>query len=195
MAIRFLPRIAWMPLAALVVGCSSPPDAQLVEMARDHAARQTELNRQTIELQKEITEGSRRLVEADAAARSEMVALQHDLQADQQEIGRQRDLLEQERKEIARQRFRDQAVAITFSTIGLLLICGLPLLLCIYVLRAVRTSEAPDAALTEVLINELTADQPRLLTPRRRLPPREEPASPGPQFDEDWDVDEHGGLY
>ncbi len=179
MAMRFLRRTVWMLLAViLVVGCSKPPDERLVEMAREHTARQAEQNRQMVELQKEVAEGSRRLVEADAEARSELVLLQHDLQADQHEIGRQRDLLEQERKQIARQRYRDQAIAAVLSTIGLLLVCGLPLLLCVYVLRAVRTSETPDAVLTEMLVDELTAERPRLAVGREAWPLRDEgPAS------------------
>lgn len=198
MAIRFMNRMAWTFVAAIlvvVVGCSKPPDAQIVEMAREHAARQAEQSRQMAELQKDVTEGSRRLVEADAEARSELVILQHDLQADQHEVGRQRDMLEQERKEIAQQRFRDQAIIAAIPTIGLLLICGLPLLLCVHVLRAVRTSEAPDAALTEMLVNELTTDQPRLLGCQAKLSPREEPVSFDIESDEDWDVDEDDGLY
>jgi len=167
--------MAWMPLAVLVVvGCSKPPDARLVEMAREHTARQAEQNRQMADLQKQVAEGSRHLVEADAEARSELILLQHDLQADQHEVGRQRDLLEQERKDIAQQRYRDQAVATVLSTVGLLLICGFPLLLCVYVLRAVRTSEAPDAVLTEMLIDELTAERPRLLVGQEGWPLRDE---------------------
>ncbi len=182
-------------VAVVLAGCTKPPDAQLVEMAREHAARQAEQNRQMAELQKDITEGSRRLVEADAEARSELVALQHDLQTDQHDIGRQRDLLEQERKEIAGQRFRDQAIIATISAIGLLLVCGLPLVLCVYVLRAVRTSEAPDAVLTEMLVDELTAEQPRLLGYQRTLPHEEEPVPIDPASEEDGDIDEDDCTY
>ena len=63
--------------------------------------RQAEQNRQVTELQREVAEGSRRLVEADAQARQEMVALQREVQAERSEVGRQRDLLEGERRDLA----------------------------------------------------------------------------------------------
>ena len=43
-------------------------DDRLVEMAREHAARQAESQRQMTDLQKQVAEGSRQLVESDAKA-------------------------------------------------------------------------------------------------------------------------------
>ncbi len=189
MKIRFPRPLAWMLVAVVgVTGCSDPPDERIVEMAREQAARQAEQSRQMAEMQNEIMQGSRQMIEADAESRREMILLQRDLQADQHEIGRQRDLLEGERKQIARQRFRDQAVAAAFSTFGLLLICALPLLLCVYVLRAVQTPETSDATLTELLVREFTADEPRLLAHPGRMLPQEEAISLS-EADEETDDD------
>ena len=71
----------------LITGCTSN-DERLVNLAREHAARQAEGQRQMAELQKQVAEGSRELVEADAKAREELTALQHDLRADQTEVPR-----------------------------------------------------------------------------------------------------------
>ena len=66
-------------------------------------------------------------------------------------------------RQIAEQRFRDQAVSAAITTIGLLLVAALPLTVAIYLLRAVRGTETSDTVLTEVLVDELLAEKPRLL--------------------------------
>lgn len=146
-------------------GCRESSDDRLVEMAQEHVARQAEQNRQMAELHKQLTEGSRQLVEADARAREELVVLQHDLRADQAEIGHQRDQLEAERRRIAEQRHRDPLIAAAIMQTGLVLACLLPLIVAVYVLWAVGRSRQSDDAVTELLVEELVADQPRLLPP------------------------------
>ncbi len=190
MEICFPRPLVWMLIVAVVsvMGCSDPPDERIVEMAREQAARQARQSQQMIEMQKEVMEGSRKLVEADAESRHEMILLQRDLQADQHEIGRQRDLLEEERKQIARQRFRDQAVAAAFSTFGLLLICALPLLLCAYVLRLVQSSGTSDAVLTELFVSQLIIDEPRLLARPGRMLTSKKSASRHAESDDDNDL-------
>jgi hypothetical protein len=93
-----------------------------------------------------------------------MTELQHDMQTDQREIGRQRDSLEQERRQIAAERSREHLVSTTVLTIGTLLVAGLPLLVGIYLLRAVQQPETSDGRLAEVLFEELQAEKPPLLT-------------------------------
>ena len=59
--------IATSLIATLIVtaiGCDE--DERLAEMAERHSARQAEQNRQMADLQKEVAEGTRQLVEADA---------------------------------------------------------------------------------------------------------------------------------
>ena len=150
-------------LIGLTTGCSQPPDARIAEMAKQSLETQARQNDRLAEQHKQVVEASKELVAADAKARSEMADLQHDLQADQHELGRQRDGLEEERRQIAAARYRELLISSAITTIGLLLVGGLPLLVCIYLLRAVHKSEASDAVLAEVLIDEILAEEPRML--------------------------------
>jgi len=152
-------------LLVAATGCRESNDDRLVEMAQEHAARQAEQNRRMAESHKQLVEGSRQLVESDARAREELVVLQHDLRADQAEIGHQRDQLEAERRQIAEQRYRDPLVAAAIANVGLVLACLLPLIVVVYVLWAVGRSRQSDDAVTELLVEELISDQPRLLPP------------------------------
>ena len=79
-------------LIPMVIGCDEE-EAKLVRMAEDHLERQAEQNRRTAELQKEVAAGARQLIEADAAARQELIALQRDVQTERSEVGHQRDHL------------------------------------------------------------------------------------------------------
>ena len=147
-------------LIVTVIGCDE--DERLVQMAERHWARQAEQNRQMVDLQKEVAEGTRQLVEADARAREEMVALQRDLQADQAAIGQQRDQLEGERKELAAKRRLDPIIAAAIANVGLLAVCALPLVLCWYLLHP-RVEPADDHVVAEVLLQDLVSDRPLLL--------------------------------
>ena len=155
-----MPIVAALMLTA--IGCDEEENKRLAEMAERHLERQAEQNRQVTELQREVAEGSRRLVEADAQARQEMVALQREVQAERSEVGRQRDLLEGERRDLAAKRRLDPIVAAAITNIGLLLACLLPLVLCWYLLTR-RVEPADDQAVAEVLLEDLVADRPLLL--------------------------------
>ena len=93
-------------LTISITGCQSETD-RVAEVARESAQRQAEQSKQMAQLQGQVAEGSRQLVEADAKARAEMTAIQRDLQQSQTEIGRQRDQLEVERRQIAAERYWD----------------------------------------------------------------------------------------
>ena len=124
-------------LAVLVpLGCSD--DARLVRVAEEAADRQAAQNREMSQLNREVAQGTKRLVEADAQSRTELVALQQDLRADQTAVNHGRDRLEAERKEIAAQRNRDPVVANAIDGVGLVLACLIPLLFCWFLLRRVR---------------------------------------------------------
>jgi hypothetical protein len=133
-------------------------------MAEKHLDRQAEQNRQMSELQRQVAEGANRLVEADAKAREDLVALQRELQADHAAVGHQRDQLEAERRELAAKRRLDPIVAAALSNVGLLLACVLPLALCWYLLHP-RVQPADDQAIAEILLQDLVSDQPLLLPP------------------------------
>ena len=151
-------------LTLVIVGCTNSDD-RLVEMGREHAARQAESQRQMIDLQKQVAEGSRQLVENDAKARENLTALQQDLRTDQARIGDQRDQLESDRREIAAQRHRDPIIAALIMDIGIVLACLLPLALGIYVLRSASRAGESDSAVAELLVQELVASEPRLSLP------------------------------
>jgi hypothetical protein len=147
-------------LLVAATGCRESNDDRLVGMAQEHAARQAEQNRQVAELHKQLAEGSRQLVEADARAREELTVLQHDLRADRAEVGRQRDQLEAERRQIAEQRNCDPLIAAAILHVGLVLACLLPLAFGVYVLWSPRRRGDSDDTLVELLIEEVVADRP-----------------------------------
>jgi hypothetical protein len=113
--------------------------------------------------QAQVAEASRQLVQADATARGEIIALQRDLQEGQADLGRQRDQLENDRRECADQRNRDPILANTILDVGTILACLLPLVLCIVLVLGLRDHTQTDSALTEILIEEIASDDPLLL--------------------------------
>lgn len=153
-------------LTLMTASCASNDD-RLIEMAREHAARQAESQRQATELQHQVAEGSRQLVESDAKARKDLTALQQQLRSDQAEIGQQRDQLENDRREIAAQRYRDPIIAAIITDIGIVLACLLPLAVCIYVLWSVTRPGESDRDVAELLVQEFVAPEPRFLLPGR----------------------------
>jgi hypothetical protein len=137
-----------IPLAvALVAGCDN--DDRLAQLASQTA------------------ETAKRLVEADAKSRQELTALQRDLQAEQTNIGRQRDQLESERRTIADQRHRDPIIAAVLTDLGLVLACVVPLVVCLYLLRTDHCQPTAHAELAELLTQEFVSDSRALLP----LPP------------------------
>ena len=162
-----------IPIVLLpMIGCQSSTDDRLVELAREHAARQAESQRQMTDLQKQVADGSRQLVEADAKARSELTSLQHDLRSDQADIGHERDKMETERREIAANRYRDPLVAAVIMDIGIVLACLLPLVLGVYVLWSAQRAGESDNVVAELLVQELVASGPTLLLPDRSSFPK-----------------------
>ena len=152
----------------IAIGCDPSESQRLAEMAEQQLDRQNEHNRQVAELQREVTEGSRRLVEADAQSRAEMVTLQREVQAERTELGRQRDTLEQERRELATERRITPVIAAAIQHIGLLLICVLPLILAWYVLEHPQRP-TDDQVVAEILLDDLLSDTP--LFPPHSDPP------------------------
>jgi hypothetical protein len=162
-----MPRNLILILLALLLtaGCGSNDD-RLVNMAQDHEKRQAEQNQRMAELQNQVAEGSKRLVEADAESREKFLAIQDNLRADQAAVGQQRDKLEVERREIAAQRIRDPIIAASIVQIGLWLACLLPLILAGYLVYAMReTTNQDDAIVAEFLVTDIAAEHPLLLGP------------------------------
>ena len=157
---RPLPAILAAVLLCALCGCA---EDELSKAAREAAKQSAEQQRQLAQMQAEVARGAGQLVEADAKARAELAALQRDLQQDQAEVGRQRDQLETDRRQIAEQRHRDPLIAAAITSIGLILACLLPLLLCWALLRRPPLDGEAEAALAEFLVQDLMSDHPVLL--------------------------------
>jgi hypothetical protein len=147
-------------LIATMIGCEE--DEQLARMAQEHARRQAAQSQQMAQLQQEVAQGTRELVEANDRAQQAVGSLHRDIQTERSEVGRQRDLLEEDRKQIAEQRHRDPIIAATIMQVGMVVACVLPLILCWYLLHR-EPAQADDAAVAEVLFEDLTAETPLLL--------------------------------
>lgn len=144
-----------MVLLAMSIGCSSP-DTRLAELARSTSQEQVEQNERMAVLQQEVAAGSRQLVEAESRRSTEFLSLQRDLQTQSAEISRQLDALEDERKELARERRTVPVIASAINATVTLIACLLPLVVCIYLLLP-QQSQVQAQALTDLLIEELAS--------------------------------------
>ena len=151
----------------MMAGCADSGDERFRQLAQQALYEQSEQNKRLAEQSKQIAEASRRLIEGDAAARKDLLEAQNqltsELHTERASLDRQREEMEQERRNIAAQRQRDPLIAQTISTVGLTLACLLPLLLAGYVIYSHNRSSDDNDALSELLIMEMTADQPLLL--------------------------------
>ena len=153
-------------LIPLLLGGCGPPHNELTpvveEMTRRQAAQQEAVVRQSQDLSK----ASQQLVESDAQARRELAKWQAEVQSqiesERQAVDQERDSLEGERREIARQRHRDPLIAAALIQAATLLVAIMPLVLVLFLLRAAR-NEPADIPLAELLVHELSAEQPLLL--------------------------------
>jgi hypothetical protein len=148
-------------LLLLAAGCESD-DQRLVDLAIDADQRQADQNRQIAHQNHELAEAANRLIAADAESRKELVALERDLQAERSAIGRERDELEGERRQIAAERHWDSVAGEAVSGGALLIGAILPLALCWFVLRGLW-QDTEDDGLGEVLAEELTSDSPAFM--------------------------------
>ena len=183
-------KLIWSGIALFmmtVIGCS-PPNREATEVARESMQRQAEQNKVLAEQSQKTTQASDNLVQAEAKARQELIqvqqevvkrdaegrqelnALQQDVQRStskaQEHVDNERTKLETERREIAQQRQQAPIVAEAIRGTGLFLVCALPLAVVIYLLYSLRSQPAQDDALTEILVQELGAEEPRLVSYR-----------------------------
>ncbi len=197
-------RPTWMiPFLLIVAGCSSSDD-RLIELGQQSCDRQAQQNDTIATQAKQVTETTRQFVEAEGQARQEILRIQSELvdrdaqcrqelntlqretqaavEAGRQNLDRQREDLEAERRQIATERQRAPIIAAAIQQVGLWLACLLPLALCGYLLHVLRHTANNDVAVTELLVEELTTDRPRFLlsgpsvsTERPALPNTETP--------------------
>jgi hypothetical protein len=151
----------WMTVAAMllnfVTGCS---DDRVAEVATQAADRQAEQNDTMAKLQQDVAGGTRKLVEADADARHEIVAVHHDLQSERSRLDTGWSALEEERKQLAGERRTESMWVPTVQLLsGLVLVVTL-LGFSWYALVRIRTDTTTDAELNELLVHELAASDP-----------------------------------
>ena len=183
------PGVAMLTMTLLLAaGCSDSRDERFRQLAEQSLRQQSEQNKRLAEQSGQIAEASRRLVEGDAEARKELLTAQRhltsELHSERASIDRRREEMEQERRNIAAQRHRDPVIAQAIGAVGLLLGCLLPLLLAAYIIRAVTQRGDESAALSELLVLEITSEQPLLLpiphpvaALEHSLPPHDETAA------------------
>ena len=154
---------------------------ELAAEQRRMLERQAEQQSRLLAESERLAEASGSLVAADAAARQELAEFQSQLeqsiQSERQSVDRQREQLDQERQEIALRRHRDPLIAAALVQTMTWLVAMLPVLALLLLFRTAR-DEPSEAAVAELLVRELTAEQPLLLPApvqlRRRL------SAPGP---------------
>ena len=151
----------------MVTGCADSRDERYSQLAQQALREQAAQNERLADQSQQIAEASQRLVAGDAEARKDLLAAQKqftsELHSERASIDRQREEMEQERRNIAAQRHRDPIIAKTIGGVGLTLACLLPLLLAGYVIYSLNRSSDDSDALSELLIVEMTAEQPLLL--------------------------------
>lgn len=133
------------------------------DIATQSADRQARQNERMAEIHKVLAAGAKRLVEADALARGELIALQHKVQAEQVLIDEQRDALEVERRIVARQRRIDSALPAIVRSCAMVALAVAMVGFCWSLLFGLRTHDDTESVLGELLITQLTTDQPSIL--------------------------------
>jgi len=170
---------------ATMIGCEE--DQRLAEMAQDATRRQAEQNEEMIRLNRDVAQSHQRLIEADAESRQEVLQVQHELierdeqgrqqlnalqrdtqsgiQRERSSLDRQLEELDEDRKQIAKQRNRDPIIAAAITSLGVILACLAPIVLAICLLRTTHRDEPTDTELAELLLQEMASDKPALFGP------------------------------
>lgn len=163
-------RISMIVAAMLITFATGCSDDRVAQVATQAADRQAEQNDTMAKLQQDVTGGTKQLVEADANARHEIVAVHHDLQAERTRLDTNWTALEDERKQFAGERRTESLWVPVVQLLGTLFLVVTLLGFSWYALVRLRTDTATDAELSELLVHELAAGQ--LLS----LPGKESPA-------------------
>ncbi len=158
-----IPRLRASTLVILTasLGCSSSNE-RVAEIAIQGAREQVQQNHRMAQLQREVAVGAKQLVESDAAARQQLIALETKREVELAMIAAKRNELHAERRELESKRLHDPIVADAIMHVGTLLACLLPLVLCGLLLRPGNQAQ-DDSLVVELLISELATDPPKLL--------------------------------
>ena len=99
--------------------------------------------------------------------------MQHDLQIERANMAQRWDQLEQERKNIASQRYIDSVIAEVISNLGIILICLLPLIVCWQLLRQ-TVEPATENEVAELLLDDLVSSKPLFFPQKPFMPENSE---------------------
>jgi cell division protein FtsL len=149
--------IAAAMILSLATGCS---DERVTQVATRAADRQSEQNDTMAKLQQAVASGTRTLVEADADARHEILAVHHDLQAERSQLDASWSKLEDERKTLASERRTESMLLPVAELLGGLVLVVTLLGFCWYALVRLRVDTTTEAELNELLAHELTVSDP-----------------------------------
>jgi len=156
--------IAALIIAALT-GCGGDGAGyrHAAETANKAADRQAQQNSEMAKVNQTVAEGTKRLVEADAQTRKEIVAVHKDLQAERATLNEGFNELEAERKQIAQDRRTESILLPAAKALGAALVAVAVLGFCLLLLSHTKKDGDSDAELSEMLILDLVSEQPQLL--------------------------------
>ena len=133
-----------LPLVIVVLvalhGCDGG-DRRLAEMANEASRRQAEQNREMARLNRDVAAHNRRLIESG----DNLTSLQRELQT--------------ERRDLADQYRFESLLAPIVATLGGIVVCLLPLAVCLYLFHTLG-NESTDDGVVELLLDETLAVPP-----------------------------------
>ena len=156
-------------VAVGVSGCVEP-DERLADMAEQATAQQAQQNRDMTQANARLVEATQQLAERDAAARQELTALQEAIRQDQAEVGRQRDVLESERRTVAADRQRESTWGAMFLSTAFVLAALAPVVIAGIALSIVWRTPGDSAC--GLVVREDLASRSSLLSISQSNAPR-----------------------
>ena len=152
---------------SLLVGCAEEDHhKQVAEVATQAADRQAQQNTEMVRLNREVAEGTRRMVEADAEARKEIIAVHQEIQSERASLNDSFETLEAERKQIAGQRRTESMLGPILKGCAAAAVIAVTIGYCWSLLFSLRRQDDAGQVLSELLVDELLSEKPVLLPPR-----------------------------
>jgi hypothetical protein len=172
--------IPWIASFVLISGC----DDRVTQVAIDGANRQAQQNTAMAELNRNVADGTRGLVMADAQARKEIIAVHLKLQEERIRLDTGWNALQQEKREIAGERRTESMLVAVTKAVGGLALVFLLLGFSWYAVAAARSGDDTDARLNELLICEILSEDSPLISTNLHLPNLLDQSSPQDRPDE-----------
>ncbi len=157
-----------VPCLLLAASGCADSDGRLLELSRHSLDTQASQNSQQAAQSQAVADATRELLSSQQAASERQHALQQQLHSERQQLDDRRDELDHERRELDAARIREPLIAEALLTIASWSLAAIPLILC-WLLLCRRDETAVEPLVTELLLEELTAEPSRRLFPK--LPP------------------------